>query len=224
MCETFSFVTDPVNHGGKRFYFHWYSRKTLDGGHDSHSRICHFYGLDEDMCNKYEYNIFDRSVKVDQINSEIDDRVQVKNWLETFDIRKIFPKATGHQLNIVPRQFLPSYHSELVRKVEDTLRRMHADHAFMGLIRELSHDTYYSLLNSVREHKAISDRYWVDSSIAAMYLCKYFGYKEDVYDYEPVIELLNDGILPIIGWGGDNLLFSSSVYEVLGRCICPIGE
>jgi len=81
MCEFFSFCTSPVKHGGKRFYFTWKQRTSLGlDDYDTHSGICRYYRLDEDETNKYEYNPLTKVFHVDQINSEVDDRVQVEEW------------------------------------------------------------------------------------------------------------------------------------------------
>jgi hypothetical protein len=51
--------------------------------------ICKFYGLDEDDCNKYEFNPLTKMLTVDQQNSGIDDRVQVEKWCLGLDWKKI---------------------------------------------------------------------------------------------------------------------------------------
>lgn len=91
MCKFFSFVTEPDGHPNERFYFDWNYRKKhyLDDGHDSHSHICHYYRLNEDRCNKYEYFPFAEYLNIDQQNSHIDDRVQVESWIKTFDLRRV---------------------------------------------------------------------------------------------------------------------------------------
>ena len=91
MCNFFSFVTEPEGHGGKRFYFDWKYRSSnlQDDNHDSHSGICEYYQLGEDVCNKYEYNPLTKIFKVDQINSEIDDRLQAEDWVDKVDFKRI---------------------------------------------------------------------------------------------------------------------------------------
>jgi hypothetical protein len=90
MCNFFSIVTEPENHGGRRFYFDWvYRKEHLTDDTDSHSRICKFFKLDEDDCNKYEYNPLTKTMNVDQINSSIDDRVQVEQWFTELDFKTV---------------------------------------------------------------------------------------------------------------------------------------
>ena len=91
MCKFFSFVTEPENHGGQRFYFDWEYRKAhlADDNHDSHSVICRVHGLDEDKCNKYEYNPFPGVFTEDGIHSPVNDRVQAEEWVRTLDFKRV---------------------------------------------------------------------------------------------------------------------------------------
>jgi hypothetical protein len=90
MCDFFSFVTEPEYHGGQRFYYNWQQRVEREhDGCDSHSIICRVNGLDEDKCNKFEYNFLTGEFQVDQINSNIDDRVQAEEWVRALDPKKI---------------------------------------------------------------------------------------------------------------------------------------
>jgi len=100
MSNFFSFITKPGtgNNSGKRFYFDWkYREKDLEKpieindsySHDSHSSICCYYKLDEGICNKYEYNPFTKVFTIDQMNSEIDDSIQVEDWVRNLDFTKV---------------------------------------------------------------------------------------------------------------------------------------
>jgi hypothetical protein len=91
MCNFFSFVTEPEKHGGKRFYFNWDYRKSHlnDDNNDSHSSICKHYGLDEDVCNKYEFNPLTKKFEIDQINSQVDDRIQAEDWVNKVNFKRI---------------------------------------------------------------------------------------------------------------------------------------
>ena len=90
MCKFFSFVTEPENHGGQRFYFDWeYRKDSLSDGNDSHSTICEHFKLKEDVCNKYEYNPLLFTFEVDQINSQVDDRIQAEDWVRKLDFKKV---------------------------------------------------------------------------------------------------------------------------------------
>jgi len=100
MCKFFSFVTEPGtgNNSGKRFYFDWkYREKDLEKPikinnsyfHDSHSAICAYYNLNEDVCNKYEFNPFTKMFEIDKINSDVDDSIQSEDWVRNLDFSKI---------------------------------------------------------------------------------------------------------------------------------------
>ena len=90
MCKFFSFVTEPENHGGQRFYFDWnYRKDNLSDSNDSHSTICSHFSLQEDVCNKYEYNPLLFTFEVDQINSRVDDRIQAEDWVRKLDLKKV---------------------------------------------------------------------------------------------------------------------------------------
>jgi len=88
MCNFFSFVTEPEGHGGQRFFFtdrqreddEWY-----DGAPDSHSTICEYYGLNEDRCNKYEYNPDTKKFEFDRIGSDVDDSLQAEDWVRSLN-------------------------------------------------------------------------------------------------------------------------------------------
>ncbi len=91
MCNFFSFVTDPVNHPAEYYFFDWVYRKANleDDGVDSHSHICAYYKLNEDKCNKYEYNPLTGEFIVDQINSNRDDSEAAEKWVNRQDFKEI---------------------------------------------------------------------------------------------------------------------------------------
>jgi hypothetical protein len=90
MCEFFSFVTEPELHGGKRYYFNWHYRKAhLQEENDSHSLICKHYKLDEDKCNKYEFNPLRKIFKTDDLHSQVNDVAQAEEWVRQLDFKKV---------------------------------------------------------------------------------------------------------------------------------------
>ena len=91
MCNFFSFVTDPVNHPAEYYYFDWEYRKAHldDDGTDSHSHICSHFKLDEDRCNKYEFNPLTGEFVVDQINSKCNDSEPAEKWANRLDFKTI---------------------------------------------------------------------------------------------------------------------------------------
>ena len=91
MCNFFSFVTDPIYHPAEYFYFDWEYRKMnlkADDA-DSHSHICKMFKLDEDVCNKYEFNPLTKAFTVDQINAEKDDSEAAEKWANRLDFKTV---------------------------------------------------------------------------------------------------------------------------------------
>jgi hypothetical protein len=95
MCYFFSFITEPENHGGKRFYFNKEQRGTVAflannnvGGFDSHSSIAKFYGLNEDKCNKYEFDPYKNKFTIDRIGAPVDDSIQIEEWVRSLNFEK----------------------------------------------------------------------------------------------------------------------------------------
>ena len=107
MCKFFSFVTV----GSKKYYFNWKFRQQLikdnpmDYSHDSHSSICHFNGIDEDKCNKFEYNPLTGEFVADQINIK-DNQALAKKWVTKLDfgtvVEPLVCKPIIHPFKVIP--------------------------------------------------------------------------------------------------------------------------
>jgi hypothetical protein len=124
MCTFFSFVTEPEGNGGKRFYFDWEQRSirlsdALDSI-DSHSSICSEYSLDEDKCNKYEYNPLTHKFKIDKISSVVDDKAQAEEWVTQLDFKRIIPaliiKPIINSFDLPEVTTITEYHKQLLRE------------------------------------------------------------------------------------------------------------
>ena len=91
MCNFFSFITDPIGHPAEYYYFDWEYRQSHldDEGVDSHSHICAHFKLNEDRCNKYEFNPLTGRFDIDQINSERDDSNAAEKWAKRQDFKEI---------------------------------------------------------------------------------------------------------------------------------------
>jgi len=91
MCNSFSFVTDPVNHPAEYYFFDWEYRKAnlKEDDADSHSHICKEFNLREDECNKYEFNPLTKAFTIDQINSGKDDSEAAEKWVNRLDFKTI---------------------------------------------------------------------------------------------------------------------------------------
>ena len=88
MCNFFSFCTMP-NSTSDFYYFDWQMRQADINGADSHSHICARFGLNEDKCNKYEYNPLTGQFIVDMQNAEKDDKARAEKWIRKIDFKTI---------------------------------------------------------------------------------------------------------------------------------------
>ena len=92
MCKFFSCVSD--GHGSIR-YFSAKERTEInnfnpkDYKFDSHSSICHYFLINEDKWNKYEYNPFTKKFVVDTLNNT-DDSAHVEKQVRNLDFTDIF--------------------------------------------------------------------------------------------------------------------------------------
>lgn len=88
MCNFFSFCTMPDS-TSDYYYFDWQMRQADKGGADSHSHICAHFRIDEDRCNKYEYNPLTGVFTVDMQNAEKDDKARAEKWVKRLDFQTV---------------------------------------------------------------------------------------------------------------------------------------
>ena len=88
MCKFFSFVTNP-DHDKNYYYFDWQMRQSDKEGADSHSHICAHFNLNEDKCNKYEFNPLTGEFKIDMQNAKKNDHIRAKRWVESLNWKLI---------------------------------------------------------------------------------------------------------------------------------------
>ena len=85
MCSFLSFVTKG---DGEAYFFKYTQRqelRTTDYRLDSHASICHYYKLDEDLCNKYELNPFTKKLTIDMLNTIDDsDKIDINKIITIF--------------------------------------------------------------------------------------------------------------------------------------------
>ena len=98
MCNFFSFCTMPDS-SSDFYYFDWQMRQTDNNGADSHSHICAHFGIDEDKCNKYEYNPLTGQFIVDMQNAKKNDSGRAEKWVRRLDFKKVV-----EPLNVKPIQ------------------------------------------------------------------------------------------------------------------------
>jgi len=224
MCQFFSFVTEPGtgNNSGKRFYFDWeYRKKDLGNGrltpdsytHDSHSSICSYYYLNEDVCNKYEYNPLTKFFEIDKINSDVDDRIQAEDWVRNLDFSKVIEPLIIKDI-VNPLTDL----SENKRYIDDDVImllkhwsssqnsvRRNVDHRLIDQVGSPVKDSIYDHLRRslfieiwhlIFAVKGSSNKTW-DSMLNAVigYLESFFNIKHPV-EIESLNQLWNMGYLP----------------------------
>ena len=88
MCNFFSFCTMPDS-TSDFYYFDWQMRQADKDGADSHSHICAHFRIDEDRCNKYEYNPLTGVFTVDMRNAVKDDSKRAEKWVKQLDFKTV---------------------------------------------------------------------------------------------------------------------------------------
>ena len=76
MCRFYSFLTDEK---GNRYGMNHQVRLDIRSGksdlrEDSHTSVSELWGIDEDKCNKYEFNPLTRELKLDMQNLSFNDK------------------------------------------------------------------------------------------------------------------------------------------------------
>ena len=215
MCNFFSFVTDPVNHPAEYYYFDWEYRKANleDDGVDSHSHICAYYKLNEDKCNKYEYNPLTKRFEIDQINSERDDSEAAEKWAQRLDFKTIIepliikPIVNPFELPAVEHvtdeqiDWLKSWASVRVsvwNSVRASVRASVGNSVWNSVGASVWASFGYSVWNSVWNSVWASVRASVGDSVEALvgaYVSSFFAinYK---YNFSSVANLWNAGLVP----------------------------
>jgi len=199
MCNFFTFVTDPVHHPAEYYYFDWDYRKANlnDGGVDSHSHVCAYFKLDEDRCNKYEYNPLLGKFEVDQINSERDDSEAAEKWARRLDFKTVIEpliiKPIVHPLEL----------PEVTEVTAEHIQWLHEWASVMASVGNLVRDSVSdSVWDSVRASVRASIRASVwDSATASVrdsvwaYISSFFAIKYE-HDFSSAVKLLEAGLVP----------------------------
>ena len=199
MCEFFSFVTEPEGRGNERFYFNWDQRKEdLTGEYDSHSTICKYFKLKEDNCNKYEYNPLTKELQIDQINSDVDDSVQVEAWVEKLNWKKIIKpliiKPIIHPFRDIPE--VEQVTEEHIEWLKDFIRVWASVGASVwDSVRDSVGD---SVRDSVRDSVWDSVRASVMASVSYSVYCYYSSFFDIKYkyDFSICVKLWDRGFVP----------------------------
>jgi len=209
MCQFFSFVTA----GKKPFFFDWPARqqflsKEPNVNPDSHASIAELHNLDEDKCNKYEYNPLTKLFCVDQINGRSDER-NAEQWVRKLDwTRIIAPLRVGpiiHPLKITSTRLSKKDKNLLIEWASASVRRSVWHSAGAGVsasicssvwdsIRSSVWDSvWHSVCKSVRDSRARVIRDSVGASVWG-YVSSFF----DIVDFEkfqPCVKLWKRGFV-----------------------------
>ena len=201
MCEFFSFVTEPNYHGGQRFFFNWKYRKAhlADDNVDSHSFICKHYKLNEDVCNKYEFNPLTKVFNVDMINSPVDDCIQAEDWVNRLDFKRVIdpliikPIVNPLELPLAEVTEQDKQDLKLWASVWDSVRASVGASVWASVEASVWDSVEASVWDSVRDSVWDSVRASVEASVEA-YISTFFAIEYE-YDLSPAIRLWERGIV-----------------------------
>ena len=168
MCNFFSFCTMPDS-TSDFYYFDWQMRQADKNGADSHSHICAHFRIDEDRCNKYEYNPLTGVFTVDMRNAVKDDSKRAEKWVKQLDFKTV----------IEPLIIKPIVNPFELPKVE-----IPTDEQINWLIE------WASVGDSVRDSvwDSVGDSVWA-------YISSFFAVKYSI-DFSSAIKLWESGLAP----------------------------
>ena len=191
MCNFFSFVTDPINHPAEYYFFDWVYRKANlnDDGVDSHSHICSHFKLDEDRCNKYEYNPLTKRFVIDQINSDRDDSEAAKKWVKRLDFKTVVePLIIKPIVNPFELPEVTEITAEHIQWLKEWASFRDSVGASVGdLVRDLVSDSVGS---------SVSDSVWVSVRASSWAYFSSFFAIEYKFDFSPAVKLWEAGLVP----------------------------
>jgi len=209
MCQFFSFCTEPEGHGGKRYYFDWTYRAAhlADDNMDSHSFICKHYELNEDVCNKYEFNPLTKVFNMDMINSPVDDRIQAEDWVNRLDFKRVIdpliikPIVNPLELPLAEVTEQDKQDLKLWASVGDSVWASVRASVWDSVEASVGDSVRASVWDSVEASAEASVRASVEDSVEASvrasveaYISTFFAIEYE-YDLSPAIRLWERGIV-----------------------------
>lgn len=211
MCKFFSFVTNPVDNPGWYYYFDWQYRKANldDEGVDSHSHICAHFNLDEDRCNKYEFNPLTNKFEIDMINSERNDSEAAEKWVKRLDFKEIVEplivKPIVHPFELPEVTEVTAEHIQWLREwasVRDSVWPSVGDSVGYLVWDSVWNSVWDSVWASVRDSVRASVGYSVWDSVrdsvgasVASYVSTFFAIDYE-YDFSSAVKLWEAGLVP----------------------------
>ena len=203
MCKFFSFVTNPVDNPGWYYYFDWQYRKANldDEGVDSHSHICAHFNLDEDRCNKYEFNPLTNKFEIDMINSERNDSEAAEKWVKRLDFKEIVEplivKPIVHPFELPEVTEVTAEHIQWLREWASV--RASVVGSVWDSVRSSAWDSVWnsvgdSVRDSVMDSVLVSVWNSVGDSVAS-YVSTFFPIDYE-YDFSSAVKLWEAGLVP----------------------------
>ena len=198
MCNFFSFCTMPDS-TSDFYYFDWQMRQADKDGADSHSHICAHFRIDEDKCNKYEYNPLTGEFSVDMQNAEKDDSKRAEKWVRQLNWKTIVepliikPIVNPLELSVKPTKeqigLLKSWAS-----VRDSVRASVGDSVWDSVRASVGASVgalvgtlvWDSVWDSIRD--SVWDSVWA-------YISSFFAVKYSI-DFSSAIKLWESGLAP----------------------------
>lgn len=213
MCNFFSFCTQP-SANSDFYYFDWKQRLEMKHeGADSHSHICAYYKIDEDKCNKWEYNPLTKELVLDMQNDPKNDAVRVERWLDKLDWSKIVePLITKPFVNPFELPPVETVTDEQIAWLKEWNSVKVADwEEGMASVKELAGESVgesagtsiWASVGASVWHSiwaSVGGLVWVSVWVAVWaYACSFFK-TENVLRAAPAIKLWEAGLVPT--WDG----------------------
>ena len=220
MCEFYSFLTDEK---GNRYAMNHQSRLDIrndksDLREDSHASIAELWHIDEDKCNKYEFNPLTKELVLDMQNLNFNDKelISIDELLE--EVKEAVPELIIKPI-ISPLKDIKFEGEatdeiiELVKewsKVRDSVRDAVRDSVKYSIGYAVRHSVGHSVWNSVTDFVRDSVEYSVVDSVwdyvcysgrssASDFVCAYVSSFFNInysYDFSSSIKLWNMGLVP----------------------------
>ena len=180
MCRFYSFLTDEK---GNRYTMNHQIRLDIKSGksdlrEDSHASIAELWNIDEDKCNKYEFNPLTRELVLDMQNLSFNDK-------ELIDIDELINEVK----KAVPELII----KPIINPLKDIKFEGEVTDDIIGLVQEWS-----EVRNSVWSSVGSSVWNFIWNSVGDViyaYISSFFNINYP-YDYSSAIKLWNMGLVP----------------------------
>ena len=211
MCKVISVVTDPIKHPEEYYHFDWEYRKAQldEDDADSHSRICAHFKLDEDVCNKYEFNPLTKAFTIYRINSKRDDSEAAEKWANRIDFKTIVePLIIKPIANPFKLPKVEQVTDEQIRWLKDwdSVRASVRDSVGNSVRNSVGNSVWDSGWNSVEDvvwapvwevvWASVWDVDWDAVRVSVWAYFSSFFAIEYKFDFSSAVKLWDDGLVP----------------------------